>query len=72
MPKMTGLEMIHQVHIENPDIPFILLSGYSEEKLKYMLDEHPAVKDTLRKPVSMKKLGEKINDFLQLHKKALG
>ena len=41
MPKMSGLEMIYQVHMTYPEMPFILLSGYSEKKLQDLMKEHP-------------------------------
>ena len=56
MPKLTGLEVVQQTYPDFPDLPFILLSGYSEEKLKNLMTEHPAIKAVLRKPVSQKKL----------------
>ncbi|MFP4313940.1 MAG: response regulator [Alphaproteobacteria bacterium] len=69
MPKMTGLEMIQQVHMIDENVPFILLSGYSREKLQDMMKEHPAIKCILRKPVSNKKLREEINKILLQKKK---
>ena len=61
MPKMTGLELVCQVHEDFPDLPFILLSGYSQHRLQEMMQEHPAIKAILRKPVSRKVLAQKIN-----------
>lgn len=70
MPKMTGLEMIQQVHMLDETVPFILVSGYSREKLQDMMKDHPAIKSILRKPVSKKKLQEEINKVLGSKKKA--
>lgn len=60
MPKMTGLELVLQIHQELPDLPFILLSGYSQQKLQDMMREHPAIKAVLRKPISKQALGQKM------------
>ncbi|MCK5285417.1 MAG: response regulator [Alphaproteobacteria bacterium] len=64
MPKMTGLEMVVQIHMDYPDLPFILLSGYSEQKLKDLMKEHPAIKTILRKPISRQSLGQKIESVM--------
>lgn len=64
MPKMTGLEMVLQVHIDMPDIPFIILSGYSEDKIMELIDSHPAVKAVLRKPIVREELGKQIEAVL--------
>ncbi len=60
MPKMTGLEMVQQIHLDLPELPFILLSGYSEEKLQDIINDHPAIKTVIRKPVSSETLSKKI------------
>lgn len=65
MPRMTGLEMINQIHEDLPDIPFILLSGYSEEKMLEMIEGHPAVKEVMRKPASKDDVLNKIQAVLQ-------
>ncbi len=66
MPKMTGLEMINQIYTDLPDLPFILLSGYSEKKMQDMIDGHPAIKAMLRKPVSKDVLAERIESVLNV------
>ncbi|MCD8566703.1 MAG: response regulator [Alphaproteobacteria bacterium] len=70
MPTMTGLELVQQVHFNNPDLPFILVSGYSQEKLQNIMKEHPAIKATLRKPVSKDQLARKITEVMAEHRKA--
>jgi signal transduction histidine kinase len=64
MPKMTGLELVVQAHFDFPDLPFILLSGYSEDKLQEIMQKHPAIKAILRKPVSKSVLGRTIRAVL--------
>ncbi len=61
MPEMTGLEMIECLHREFPDLPFIMLSGYSEEKIKGIIDNHPAILHVLKKPVSKQALSEYVD-----------
>lgn len=60
MPKMTGIELAQQVHFIDPSLPFILVSGYSRERLQDLMKDEPSIKSVLRKPVSRKVLGETI------------
>lgn len=71
MPTMTGLELVQQVHFNNPELPFILVSGYSQEKLQNIMKEHPAIKATLRKPISKDHLAQKITEVLAENGKAI-
>ena len=67
MPKMTGLELVYQVYMDFPDLPFVLLSGYSLEALEALMREHPAIHATLRKPVLQKNLADTLEQvFLKL------
>jgi len=65
MPKMTGIELIYEVESDGMDIPFILLSGYSQKKLYTLLQQHDAVKFMLRKPVKQQDLALKIAEVLK-------
>ncbi len=65
MPKMSGVEMVQQVHLEYPSIPFILLSGYSLEKIQDIIREHKAIKACIKKPVSKNKLSKILEDLLE-------
>ncbi len=64
MPKMTGLEMVHQVSLDFPDLRFVLLSGYSVEKMRELIEEIPSFKAVLHKPVSKKLLDEVIKEVI--------
>lgn len=64
MPKMTGYEIVQQAYLDFPDLPFVLLSGYSEEKLQDLMQDHPAIKAILRKPVSQKVLRACLSEIL--------
>lgn len=61
MPKMSGLEMMQQIHCDFPDLPAVILSGYSEDKIRALLKEHPSVKAMLRKPVNKEDLASCLN-----------
>ena len=65
MPKMTGAELVEEAHLDFPDLPFVLLSGYSKKKLEELMKEHTAIRATLRKPISQKKLGKTLAEVLQ-------
>ena len=60
MPKMTGVEMIEKVAVNHPEIPFILLTGYSIQDLSDLTQEQPSVKAVLKKPVDREKLKEAV------------
>lgn len=61
MPKMTGIELAQQACFVNSALPFILISGYSRERLQEMMKDQPSIKSILRKPVSRKTLGDTIS-----------
>lgn len=58
MPKMTGIDLLHAVHKEFPDMAFVLLSGYSEQNMQDAIAGHPAMKAMITKPVEQEKLGQ--------------
>ena len=51
MPKITGLELVKKVSEIFPDLPFIIVSGYSQEKLFEIQNSYPSIRKCLRKPV---------------------
>ena len=65
MPNMTGIELITQAHFDFPDLPFIIVSGYSEQSMQKMIEEHVAVKAILKKPVAKNILHDKIISVLK-------
>jgi PAS domain S-box-containing protein len=70
MPKMTGLELVQQVSYDLPEMPFILLSGYSQQKLQDLMKEQTSIKAILRKPVSKAALSQKISAVIGERKAA--
>lgn len=69
MPIMTGLEMVNQIYEDLPGLRFVILSGYSEEKMREIIDNHPAITAVLRKPVNKNMLLDAIEGAL--HKEQL-
>lgn len=51
MPNMTGVELIQATSSVYPDLPFVVLSGYSKEKMEKIMQQEPTVKALLKKPV---------------------
>jgi PAS domain S-box-containing protein len=51
MPKMTGLELVEKVSKIFPELPFVIISGYSQERLYEIQNAYPTIKKCLRKPV---------------------
>ncbi len=65
MPKMTGVEMVEQCAADYPALPFIIISGYSHEKLQEIRVNLPAIKATLRKPAKKETLLRAIERVLK-------
>ncbi|MCB9988766.1 MAG: response regulator [Rhodospirillales bacterium] len=70
MPHMTGVEMAEEIHLDFPELPVILITGYSEEKLDDVRSRHPGIRMVLKKPVESRVLGRAIADVLGQSKKA--
>lgn len=60
MPKMSGTELVHQVHYDFPGIPFIMLTGYTKQQLEDIAQNHPAIRAILKKPVTRDALAREI------------
>ncbi len=65
MPKMTGVELIEKCVLFNRRLPFIILSGYSEEKLQNIRIKYPSIRATLRKPAKKDVLLKAIDSVLK-------
>jgi len=64
MPHMTGLELAQECSSLFPDLPFIIASGYSREKLQQCMHDYPSIKAVLRKPVGKEDMKNKIYEAL--------
>jgi len=56
MPDMTGLELIATMAKDQPTIPFVLMTGYSPEKMEGMVADYPMVRAILKKPLNRDEL----------------
>ncbi len=64
MPKMTGLELAAQAQMEWPDLPFLLVTGYSRESLEDSAQSIANIKSILRKPVNKRQMESEIAAIL--------
>lgn len=65
MPEMTGLELAQRAQASYPDLKFVILSGYSQERVQELIREHPlTVSASLRKPVSQNVLARTLAEVL--------
>jgi signal transduction histidine kinase/ActR/RegA family two-component response regulator len=59
MPKMTGLQLSHEIRILRPDMPIIICSGFSEQLTKEKI-EILGIKGVVMKPVIKAEIAETI------------
>ena len=64
MPNMTGVEMATQVREDFPDLPIVLISGYSPKKLEDAMAANPSIKAVLKKPIMGSKLRQALQNVL--------
>jgi PAS domain S-box-containing protein len=64
MPNLTGVEMSRELHFDFPDLPIVLISGYSPKKLEDAMAENPSIRAVLKKPVTGRKLREALQEAL--------
>lgn len=69
MPKVTGLELAQHAGIEFPNLPFIVLSGYSQEKVSELIKGQKNVFATLKKPIGKNTLCQKIHSIVDEKRK---
>ena len=70
MPSMTGVEMAAEVRQDFPDLPVILISGYSPKKLEIAMAENPSIKAVLKKPIASTKLRQALQSAIKAQEKA--
>jgi CheY-like chemotaxis protein len=63
MPEMNGLELAHEIHALRPQLPVILLSGYSAAFTRETLGE-AGIHMLLNKPVSLTVLANALHNIL--------
>lgn len=70
MPKMKGTEFIRRASEIVDDMPFIILSGYSEQKLEDFKKTHAQIRAVMTKPVAKQELGQTVLSVLSLYPRA--
>jgi len=68
MPDIDGIEVFHQIHKMHPDLPVILLTGYSSVGDAFEAAKE-GIADYLSKPIEMDELANKINHAVSSAKK---
>jgi FixJ family two-component response regulator len=68
MPELVGTALAREIHLLRPDIPIVLMSGYSGAQL---LDHARAagVREVLRKPLQRKDIAECFARVLRSHER---
>lgn len=64
MPKMTGLDLIEEVSKERPDIPFVLVTGYSPEGMYDVMESNDSLKAIIKKPIDRDELAEVVQNAI--------
>ena len=65
MPEMTGVELAQAVAPGNPELSFILITGYREEKLRTAIENQKNIKALLRKPVEREVLFQTLKTVIE-------
>jgi CheY-like chemotaxis protein len=60
MPHMTGIDLIHKIRLECPDLPCILCTAYAEDQLDDERLRQAGIFALLRKPVDIDDLTENL------------
>ena len=64
MPGMTGIELAHAVHEHDPDLPFLLITGYGGDLTPEQVAQH-GIRAIVSKPVSFRLLSELVHEHLR-------
>lgn len=67
MPKMDGLELLHQIQMRQPGLPVLLMTGYGDENIAIKAFKEGAF-DYIKKPVRLKTLLDVIQKLEDRHK----
>lgn len=64
MPEMTGVELADELHLKNPKLPVILMTGYEKDIEHTSHLNHHGICKFLKKPVKLIELASTINDVI--------
>lgn len=70
MPKMTGLELAAQSEMTWPELPFLVITGYSLSSLEDTLENVSSIKAILHKPVRRKEMEQTISRIIKNSQKS--
>ena len=65
MPQSSGSDFIRRLKVEFPALPVLMMSGYSPEKLEDVMQENPAVRGFLQKPIESENLQASIKAAIE-------
>ncbi|MEI8248753.1 MAG: ATP-binding protein, partial [Lentisphaerota bacterium] len=66
MPGMTGLELAEKIHLKNPGLPVILMTGYGRDIDDTAALERCGIRQILKKPVKLHTLASSIHETINL------
>ncbi len=64
MPRMNGSDMAAQIREDFPDLPIILVTGYSHEHLMAVMEKNPSIRAVLPKPIDVRVLARHLRDVI--------
>ena len=64
LPKLTGVEVIQRLKIENPEVKILVVTGYLEPERKAAI-LRAGVKDCINKPYSVPDIVERLGSLLE-------
>ncbi len=64
MPNLSGFEVIHLLQAQAPQVPVIIITGYSDQANEHVLRQEPNVVDFLKKPIQYAELAALIKRLL--------
>ncbi len=64
MPDMTGAELVEEIGHDFPELPLLLITGYSRKELEELRKSNPSVRMLLRKPIEGSVLQRALADIL--------
>ena len=64
MPEMTGLDLIKEASKIHPDLPFVLVTGYSPESMSKLMENNNALKAIIKKPINRDELAQAVQNAI--------
>ena len=64
MPEMTGIQLAHELHQSNPELPVALMTGYGKDIENTVPLAQYGIRKLLKKPVSLSHLSQAIKEVI--------